>query len=161
MMYDFPPTIVLRHRKEKLSKCSLKGLENRKDFRFFVYPRDCLPSLENYFFLSLEGSVLSPRDQSKGIFLIDGTWRYATVMSRTVPFIERRSLPHAFKTVYPRKKTGCTNPKRGLASIEALYIAYLLLGRNIKGFLDHYYWKSAFLQTNFTPIKSIQIIGFG
>ncbi len=160
-MYAFPLTIVLRHRKENLKKCSLKGLENRKDFRFFLYPCDSLPPLDNYLSLGLEGSILSKQDQGKGIFLVDGTWRYAKTMSRTLPCIERRSLPHDLRTSYPRKKTGCQDPERGLASIEALYVAYLLLGRDTQALLDHYYWKNAFLQTNRARIKSIQTRSFG
>lgn len=160
-MSDFPSTIVLRHRKENLKKCSLRGFEKRKDFRFFIYPLDSLPSLHNYLFLSLDGPVLSLKDQGKGMFLVDGTWRYAKVMSEAVPFLERRSLPHDFKTSYPRKNTNCTDPKRGLASIEALYVAYLILGRNTGGFLDRYYWKNTFLHLNLASIKSIQTCGFG
>ena len=156
----FPPTIVWRHRKENLKKCTLSGLENRKDFLFFVYPKDQLPCLKNYLLLDLKGPVLSRKDRGKGFFLIDATWRYAQVMARRVPLVERRTLPHGFKTSYPRKKTGCIDSERGLASIEALYIASLCLGRNFETLLKDYYWRDSFLETNISQIESAQTVCF-
>jgi pre-rRNA-processing protein TSR3 len=35
-----------------------------------------------------------------------------------------------------------------LASIEAIYIAYWILGRDVTGLLDNYHWKDLFLQKN-------------
>lgn len=147
-MDRFLPTIILRHRKENLKKCSLRGLESREDMQFFTYPKDPLPSLQGYFLLALDAPILSEADRNMGIFLIDGTWKYAAVMGRQVPPIERRSLPSGLKTSYPRKQTGCSNPEEGLASIEALYAAYCLTGRDPTGILDRYYWKDQFLEAN-------------
>ena len=153
----FPTTIVWRHRKENLKKCTLSGLENRKDFLFFSYPKERLPSLKNYLLLDLGGSLLSRKDRGKGVLLIDATWRYAQVMAQRVPLVERRTLPHGFKTGYPRKQTGCIDSERGLASIEALYIAFLCLGRDFKTLLKDYYWRDSFLETNTSQIRSAQI----
>ena len=47
-MRTFPPTIVIRHPKERLSKCSLRGLESRGDFQFVKYESDAVPSLDGY-----------------------------------------------------------------------------------------------------------------
>jgi pre-rRNA-processing protein TSR3 len=44
-------TIILRHARENLKKCSLKGLEKRSDFRFFTYPKDLLPEMPDYILL--------------------------------------------------------------------------------------------------------------
>lgn len=147
-MSVFLPTLILRHRKENLKKCSLRGLETRADMHFLTYPQDVLPSMERYVLLTLDAPPLSQTDQDKGLFLIDGTWKYAEVMERQVPLMEKRSLPGKLLTAYPRKQTGCLDPKRGLASVEALYIAYVLTGRDPTGLLDHYYWKADFLQLN-------------
>jgi len=147
-MNRFLPTIILRHRKENLKKCSLRGLETRPDMQFFTYPTDTLPSLEGYALLTLDAPILSEKDHNLGLFLIDGTWKYAELMQRQAPPTLRRSLPPGLRTSYPRKQTGCSHPEQGLASVEALYAAYHLMKRDPQGLLDHYYWKDAFLKNN-------------
>lgn len=145
---QFLPTIILRHRKENLKKCSLKGLEERDDMDFYTYPKHQLPSLNMYVLLSMDGPVLSEEDDASGLFLIDGTWKYAHTMYNQLPEkekIKKRSLPKEITTAYPRKQTDCIDPKRGLASVEALFAAYLLLKRNPEGILDNYFWKEEFL----------------
>ena len=59
--------------------------------------------------------------------------------------VRKRSLVSGYKTAYPRRQDDCPNPEEGLASVEALYLAYLTLGRNPEGLLDFYYWKDEFL----------------
>lgn len=150
-MFSFPPTIILRHRRENLKKCTLRGLETREDMLFFTYPKDTLPDLSSYVLLTLDGPVLSEEDADKGIFLIDGTWRYASLMFNQLPkphLFCYRSLPSHYQTAYPRRQLDCPDPERGLASIEALFMAYKALGRDLEGLLDNYHWKEAFLQKN-------------
>lgn len=144
----FLRTLILRHRKENLKKCSLSGLETREDLCFFTYPIDPLPPLSGYVLLTLDAPMLSKEDQHLGLFLIDGTWNYAKVMERQIPPMKKRRLPNGFQTAYPRKQTGCLKKEEGLASVEALYVAYSLIGRNPDGLLNHYYWKNAFLEKN-------------
>jgi pre-rRNA-processing protein TSR3 len=52
-MSRFLPTIILRHKKENLKKCSLRGLEPREDLRFFTYPHKMDFSLDGYVMLHL------------------------------------------------------------------------------------------------------------
>jgi|JI10StandDraft_1071094.scaffolds.fasta_scaffold03989_8 pre-rRNA-processing protein TSR3 len=147
----FLPTIILRHRKENLKKCSLHGLEKREDLHFLTYPIDEIPFLKEGLLLDLNAPPLSAKDRGKQLFLIDGTWNYAAVMHRQIPYPDkwaRRSLPGNVRTAYPRKQTGCVDPKRGLASVEALFMAHLILGYPTEGLLDHYYWKEEFLHLN-------------
>ncbi len=148
-MFNFPPTIIFRHRRENLKKCSLRGLEGRDDLRFFTYPSDMLPPVPNYILLTMDGPALSKKDCASGLLLLDGTWRYAEKMQRqlTHPLIER-SIPQGFQTAYPRRQDDCKDPTKGLASVEALYIAYLVMGRDPSGLLDHYHWKEKFLEVN-------------
>lgn len=152
-MQQFPPTIILRHRRENLKKCSLRGLESRPDFLFFTYPRDTLPELKNYILLTLDAPPLTSSDRENGLLLIDATWRYARTMHlQTVSKQNQllfRSLPATLKTAYPRRQEDCSDPERGLASIEALHAAYSILGRDSIGLLDAYYWKNDFLALNF------------
>lgn len=153
-MNYFPPTIVIRHRKENLKKCSLRGLENRSDFQFFSYPLKTIPSFENYILLTIDApEILSEADKRAGLLLLDGTWRYAQVMEKVIPdfsTLKKRRLPPNILTAYPRRQQDCPDPSFGLASVEALAVAYLLLGRKLDGLLDHYHWKDAFLAKNST-----------
>ncbi len=151
-----PIIIILRHKKENKKKCSLRGLESLLGFQFYSYPIKDEFDLDNYFMLHMEGPLLTPGDHNKGLFLIDGTWRYVEIMEKQVRatvHIEKRSLPKGFVTAYPRKQTGCPDPEVGLASIEALYIACKILGRDADHLLDHYYWKEDFLKLNDSLFK--------
>jgi len=152
MIHDkFPKTVILRHRKENLKKCSLRGLESREDFTFYTYPKSFPEQLENYFMLAIDGEELSEKDNHLGIFLIDGTWKLAEKMTNNLPIypnLQKRRLPNCLKTAYPRVQTGCQDPERGLASIEALYATFVILGKNPEGLLDHYHFKKEFLELN-------------
>ncbi|MBF8263479.1 MAG: hypothetical protein HW387_1144 [Parachlamydiales bacterium] len=139
-----PPTIILRHRRENLKKCSLRGLELRTDLRFFTYPLVSWPDLTHYLLLEVGAPPLTEQDAHRGIFIIDATWRLAALMRRQCPPIQSRSLPTHFRTAYPRRQTGCLDPDQGLASVEALFLSHLLLRRKTDGLLDHYHWKNEF-----------------
>lgn len=150
-MSPFPPTAVLRHRKENLKKCSLRGLEERSDLVFYQYPRDTLPCFSNYIFLTIKAPVLTREDASKGLFIVDATWRLADKIQKNEQEIlkmQRRSIPPIFRTAYPRCQRDCIDSSRGLASVEAIHIAYKMLGRSTEGLLDCYYWKEIFFQNN-------------
>ena len=150
-------TVVLRHRRENLKKCSLRGLEKRSDFLFFTYPKDILPDFSHYLLLKVGAPLLTPNDRDRGIFLIDGTWRLAQIMEKQLPWkLEARSLPCHCRTAYPRRQDDCPNPETGLASIEALYIAYQLLGRSTENLLEHYYWKKEFIKLNVPDLRPNQ-----
>lgn len=143
-------TIILRHRRENLKKCSLRGLENHPDLRFYTYPIEQIPYLPQMLLLKVGAPPLTLADRDRDLLLIDGTWRLAQVMEKQLPFpLEARSLPGHFKTAYPRRQTDCPDPSAGLSSVEALYVAHWLLGRSTKELLEHYYWKEAFLSKNF------------
>lgn len=148
-MLPFPPTVVWRHRKENLNKCSLRGLEPREDFRFFTYPRDPLPDLSGYIVLAMDAPPLDIADAGRGLLIVDATWRYAEVMMRsvnTMPGLVPRSIPAHYRTAYPRRQDDCPDPGRGLASIEAIYVSYYIFGRDTSGLLENYHWKDLFLQ---------------
>lgn len=59
-----------------------------------------------------------------------------------------RSIPSGFQTAYPRCQNDCPDPSQGLASIEALYVAFYILGWPLDGILDGYHWKEHFLEKN-------------
>lgn len=147
-----PPTIIIRHKKENKKKCSLQYLKEHTNIPFYIYPKDFLPDLKNHLLLTLDGPVLTSADKNMGICLLDATWKYAAKMQKHVlinyPAITFRSLPSECMTAYPRKQTNCSNPKCGLASIEALFLAYTILDRDPLFLLDGYIWKHSFLSLN-------------
>lgn len=152
MMQSFLPTIVLRHNRENLKKCSLRGLESRPDFCFYTYPKKKIENdLTPYLLLDMDAPPLSSSDSERGLLIIDSTWRYAEKMKRFVDpdnRLEKRSIPQNYRTAYPRRQDDCPNPELGLASVEAIYIAYFILNRDPTGLLDEYYWKDDFLRVN-------------
>lgn len=162
-MFAAPPTCIIRHRRENLKKCSLRGLENKEGFLFFLYPhcalgKEILPDLSNYVMLDLEGPELSHSDAQKGLVLVDATWRLAEKMVlniKELAFLPRRSLPKGVKTAYPRRQEDCSDPTAGLASIEALFVANLILQRNTKHLFDFYHWKEDFLEKNALILKNL------
>lgn len=150
-MQSIPPIVILRHQRENLKKCSLRGLESRSDLLFVTYPQGKLPDLTGYLLLAIDGAPLTPDDADKGLLLLDATWRYAAVMRRFVDptlTLPCRSIPPGFLTAYPRRQADCPDPAAGLASVEALYIAYRLTGRDPTGLLEGYHWREEFLNKN-------------
>ncbi len=143
----FPPTIIVRHPHENPRKCSVLPLRGRPDVVFLTYPVRERPPLGGYIRLAAEGPPLSPTDADKGVLLLDGSWRWAAAMTRDFLDVPARSL-HGWRTAYPRVSKLGTDPDNGLASIEALFAAYHLLGRPTAGLLDRYYWAEDFLRTN-------------
>ena len=142
-----PPTVIVRHPRENTSKCSVWPLRGRADILFLPYPVPERPDLRGYLRLAADGPPLSAADAGAGILLLDGSWRRADAMTRDFADVEPRSLS-GWKTAYPRVSKLGTDPENGLASIEALYIAYHLLGLPTVGLLDHYRWAEAFLESN-------------
>ena len=149
-MDEFPDTVIVRSVKEKAKKCSVLPLKGKPGIILLNYPFKKVLTLTNYIRLSAEGPPLSLEDNDKGILLLDGSWRNAGNMERYFASIPPRSLSQ-FKTAYPRTSKFGTDPDNGLSSIEALYVAYFVLGRNTRGLLDSYYWKKPFLEMNNFP----------
>ena len=143
----YPPTVIVRHTHENPRKCSVLPLRGRPDVRFLTHPVKERPPLEGYVRLAAEGPPLSPADADQGILLLDGSWRWAASMTRAFLDVPARSL-HGWRTAYPRVSKRGTDPDNGLASIEALFVAYHLLGRPTEGLLDRYYWAEEFLRAN-------------
>ncbi len=146
--------IIIRHRKENLKKCSLRGLESRADCLFLTYPscndEHLTKIVRGAILLDMEGADLSPADVGP-LVILDGTWAYASAMSAAMPQLKeciRRRIPGDWKTAYPRYQTACVDPARGLASVEAMYAAAVHLGRSTERLLDSYYWKDQFLLLN-------------
>lgn len=144
-------TLIIRHRRENLKKCSLRGLEKKEEFTFLSYPLKNLPNLDSTIILTVDAPPLTKEDSQYNLLLIDATWALAEKMIKGMQLDRhplKRSLPGHYRTAYPRRQTHCPLPDQGLASVEALFIAFQIFGKNTEGLLDDYYWKEAFLSQN-------------
>lgn len=138
--------VIIRHPKERKSKCSLEPLRNRSDLLFLVASPDLRFDATGYILLDVDGPPLTSEEGTAPLLLLDSTWRLLAPLQRCVhgnPI--KRSLPAGLKTAYPRKSKVSADPETGLASVEALYAARLIQGRSTLDLLDHYHWKTPFL----------------
>jgi pre-rRNA-processing protein TSR3 len=141
------PITIIRHKREKLSKCSLRGLEQRPNIQFYVKKKGFLFDAEGFTVLSPTAPLLSIADQGKPLLILDSTWSLLPELEACLlgaPIY--RSLPSTIQTAYPRINKKGLDPAQGLASVEALYAAKRLLGEEDVSLLDYYYWKDAFLR---------------
>lgn len=141
------PTLIVVHAKEKRAKCTVEPLRFRPGFHFVDYPLRAPLALEGYLRLGFEGPMLSPTDANCGLLLLDGTWRIVQKMEAEFASVPTRQLPQ-WQTAYPRVSKLYRDPPQGLATIEALYLAYRILDRDTTGLLDGYRWAAAFLEAN-------------
>jgi pre-rRNA-processing protein TSR3 len=140
------PTVIIVHPRERRSKCTVARLRGDPRFAFFRSPRRP-PDLSQYVRLGLDGPPLSPADASHGLLVLDGTWRWVAGMEQYVAEVPTRTLP-PLTTAYPRVSKTFDDPTQGLATIEAVYAALAILGRDVSGLLDGYPWGSEFLAGN-------------
>ena len=138
------PISVIRHQKERRSKCSLTALEEREDITFYKANQGWGFDLTGFTVLALDAPELSVADAGRPLLLLDSTWRllpqlqaclYGRAVSRTLPAVD---------TAYPRVSKLTKDPLGGLASIEALYLAKLVLGERDDSLLESYYWRDEF-----------------
>lgn len=142
-----PPTIFVVHPREKRTKCTLEPLRGKPGFSFWKFPKVGPEPLTGYVRLGLGGPPLGPADAAGGLLVLDGTWRLAERMESQFTSIPVRSLP-VWQTAYPRVSKLFEDPGAGLATIEALFVAYYVMGRETSGLLDDYLWRDEFLQRN-------------
>jgi pre-rRNA-processing protein TSR3 len=145
----YPPTVIIVHPRENRKKCSVEPLRGRLGFQFTTFRSTSPVALPEgqYVRLGLGGPLLSRNDESKGLLVLDGTWRWAEAMEAPYQHIPVRSLP-SWRTAYPRVSKVFDDPDTGLATIEAIWLAYWCLGRDTSGLLDHYRWGAQFLELN-------------
>ncbi len=143
----YPPTIIVRHPKENPKKCTVLPLRGRADMVFLRHPLKERPALEGYVRLAAHGPPLTAAEAACGLLVLDGSWRWAQVMEREFAGVPPRAL-FGYRTAYPRVSKLGTDPGNGLATVEALFLAYRILGRPTDGLLDEYRWAKPFLVSN-------------
>ena len=153
-------TVVIRHPRELISKCSLTPVEGRVDtvdwLRFLSAHQDLCFDADGYTELAVDAEPLSLKDRSRPLLLLDSTWRLLPkVRSKVVGVTVKRSIPNSWCTAYPRVSRDGSDPTSGLASIEALFVAQALLGNMMTSLLDGYYWRDGFLDLNSTLLEAL------
>ncbi len=140
------PVTVIRHRRERISKCSLRFLHERPEFTFLSENDHLRFDGSGYLLLDVDAPTLSLADAGSPLLLLDATWRWLPQVQRCVVGTPiRRSLPPV-ATAYPRVTKIFEDPQNGLASVEAVYLAKRLLGENDPTLLTGYRWAEQFLQ---------------
>lgn len=149
-------TLILRHPKERLSKCSLEPLRGQDGYAFYRSKPGLELDVGGKIVLAVDAPTLSKTDQGKELVLLDSTWRLLPdLQACLVGEPVYRSIPGGFQTAYPRVSKIGDNPEAGLASIEALYLALRMMGDDRPEMLDGYYWKADFLEKNRSRFDAI------
>lgn len=139
-------TVIIRHPKERLKKCSLEPLRKRSDLIFYKSSYSFQFQATGFVQLAVDSPLLSAEDHGKPLLLLDSTWQLLPYLeSQVIGNPTKRSLPSNIQTAFPRKSKLFKDPQNGLASVEALYVALKILGNPDASLLDHYYWKDQFL----------------
>ena len=140
------PVTIIRHSKERRSKCSLTHLEGREEISFFRARTGWSFDATGFTVLGLNAPILSSADDGRPLLLLDSTWRLLPQLeSCLVGTGVRRSLP-SVQTAYPRVSKIAHDPLGGLASVEALYFAQYLLGTADISILEEYHWRETFIE---------------
>lgn len=149
------PLTIIRHPKERLSKCTLQPLLGRPDCTFFSAKRGFRWDASGFITLSLDAPLLERKDSTpKGLLLLDAAWALLPGLEACIyGNLIKRSLPATFRTAYPRVSKISQDPEPGLASIEALFIAKCILGDKDPSLLIDYYWRDRFLEINADSFK--------
>ena len=95
---------VIRHPKERISKCSLRHLHDRPEFTFLKATKGFRFDATGFLLLSVDAPPLSAADAGHPLLLLDSTWRYLPDLEAAVdgdPI--RRSIPPGVVTAYPRR----------------------------------------------------------
>ena len=153
--------LILRDPHESPAKCSLTPLRGLAGVRFVEYHGRRRLDAGERILLDPEGAELGPEDRGRDLLLIDCAWRRVPRLRRTVDgVLHGRRLP-PFETAYPRRSKTFADPERGLASVEALYLAALLLGTPRPDFLAAYRWRAEFLAANRTLLATLGLAAPG
>ena len=119
------PTTVIRHPRERVSKCSLRFLHDRPEMTFLRGKPGFQFEVTGFTLLAVDGESLSPADGDRPLLLFDSTWRWLPQLLECVvgdPVL--RSIPGGVQTAYPRTSKLWDDFDAGLVLIEVLYFAW-------------------------------------
>ncbi len=150
--------LVLRDPRESAAKCSLTPLRGAERIRFVEYHPERRVAAGGRILLHPhpESERLSWGDRGKDLLLVDCAWRRVESLIRTVDGVTyRRRLPPLL-TTYPRRSRTFADPDEGLASVEALYAATVILGEARPELLEGYRWREEFLRLNADSLRVLR-----
>ncbi|MEM1453313.1 MAG: DUF367 domain-containing protein [Planctomycetota bacterium] len=141
--------LVVRDPRESAKKCSLVPLKGLAGIEFVEYSPERRVDGGGRVLLDPEGEPIGAGDRGLPLLVLDSSWRRLPKLAATVDGAPvRRRLP-PLVTAYPRKSRDFEDPGEGLASVEALYAALVLLGHGgVEHLLEHYRWREEFLAAN-------------
>ena len=140
--------LILRDPRENKKKCSLTPLVGVPGVRFLTFAPGKRVDASGRIRLDPEGQDFTPEDRGAALFLIDCSWRRVPRLEANVDGdLPRRRLPNLV-TAYPRVSRIFEDPHTGLASVEALFAASVLVGLPRLDLLDQYRWRDEFLERN-------------
>ncbi|MEM8711329.1 MAG: DUF367 domain-containing protein [Planctomycetota bacterium] len=141
--------LILRDPRESAKKCSLVPLRGTPGVEFREYDGDRTLDGGGRVLLDPAGELISDADRGLPLLVLDSSWRRLPKLAKTVVGETRRRRLPPLVTAYPRRSKDFDDPSEGLASVEALYAALVLLGHTgIEFLLDDYRWKDEFLDRN-------------
>ena len=143
-----PSVLIVVRRGEDPAKCTVRPLRGTPGLDFLPYPLRQKPDLSRHLLLAPDAPPLTLADADRPLLLLDASWRHAAKMRKAVEPVEARSIPPGWQTAYPRRSKIHDDPDTGLATVEALYAALLLLGFRDDSLLRFYPWRAAFLDLN-------------
>lgn len=143
-----PPVLILLRRGEDRAQCSIQPLRGTPGLDFLRYPLREKPDLSRHLLLAPDAPPLTSADAGRPLLLLDANWRQAVKMRKAVEPVEARSIPPGWQTAYPRRSKIHIDPETGLATVEALFAAFCILGCRDDALLRFYPWRDAFLAKN-------------
>jgi len=146
--------LILRDPRESAKKCSLIPLKGTPGVEFVEYRSDRILEAGGRVLLDPAAEPITAADQGLPLLVLDSSWRRLPKLSATVTGSPRRRRLPPLRTAYPRRSKDFEDPAEGLASVEALYAALVLLGHeNIEHLLEGYRWKDEFLELNAAALR--------
>lgn len=140
--------LIVHDPREPAKKCSLTPLRGMAGVRFVSLHAGMRVDAGRRIWLHPDGDELGPADRGMGLLLVDCTWRRLPKLSKCVDGeLVRRRLPKLV-TAYPRRSKLSPDPEHGLASVEALFAAIVILDGPRPELLAQYRWAGEFLAAN-------------
>ena len=140
--------LIAHDPREPKNKCSVTPLRGMEGVSFVPLPPGARLDAGHRIWLDVAGDELTAADRGLDLLLIDSTWRRIPTLSRRIHGdLVRRRLPRLV-TAFPRRSKLVPDPEHGLASVEALYAATVILGSPRPELLTSYRWAGEFLAAN-------------
>ena len=140
--------LIAHDPREPANKCSVTPLRGMAGIDFVPLRKATRLDAGRRIWLDVEGEELSAADRGLDLLIIDCTWRRVAKLARRIEGdLVRRRLP-PLVTAFPRRSKLVPDPAHGLASVEALYAATVILGSPRPELLAQYRWAEEFLAAN-------------